>query len=122
MQLMFGNMLMKDALNRDIPYLSVDPYVDGVSPMSYWVGASSGRKGFADVQKLTGKAGYLGKQATNITHATPIIMDDCGTTSTGMAIKAADTQNIGAVLLRPFHNHPAGSIVTSKMLRDADDE
>lgn len=79
MQMLFGNMMMRDALNRDIPYIAVDPYAQGVSPMAYWVGASSGRKGTYDVQAATARAGYLGKQATNITHATPISMQDCGT-------------------------------------------
>lgn len=58
MQLQFGNMMMKDALNRDIPYLMLDPYTRGTTPMGYWVSASSGRKGFYDVQAATGQAGY----------------------------------------------------------------
>ena len=122
MQLMFGNMMMKDALSRDIPYLHMDPYIYGASPFSYWVAASSGRKGFYDVQAATGQAGYLGKQVTNVTHDVVIEKEDCGTTDTGVPFKAADPQNIGHVLLRPFHNHPAGSIVTADMVDEADDD
>ena len=122
MQLMFGNMLMKDALNRDMPMLHMDPYMFGTSPMAYWVSASSGRKGMYDVQAATGQAGYLGKQVTNVTHDVVIEKDDCGTTDTGMPFKAADPQNIGRVLLRPFHNHPAGEVVDAKMVAEADDD
>lgn len=122
MQLLFGNMLMKDALNRDIPYLAVDPYAYGTSPTAYWVGASSGRKGFYDTQFATGQAGYLGKQATNITNSAVISEEDCGTQNTGVAFKASDPKNVGAVLLRTFHNHPAGSIVTEEMTAEADDD
>ena len=122
MQLMFGNMMMKDALNRDIPYIHTDPYVFGTSPMSYWVSASSGRKGMYDVQAATGQAGYLGKQVTNVTHDVVIEKDDCGTKDTGVPFKAADPQNIGRVLLRPFHKHQAGEVVDAKMVAEADDD
>ena len=121
-QLQFGNMLMKDALNRDIPYLMIDPYTSGASPMAYWVSASSGRKGFYDLQAATGQAGYLGKQVTAATHDTIISEEDCGTTDTGVPFPANSDKNIGAVLLRPFHNHPAGSIVTPEMVAEADDD
>lgn len=122
MQLQFGNMLMKDALNRDIPYLMIDPFVHGASPMSYWVSASSGRKGFFDVQAATGQAGYLGKQVTAATHRTTIEKEDCGTTDTGVPFPANSTKNVGAVLLRPFHKYPAGTVVTEKMVAEADDD
>lgn len=122
MQLNFGNMLMRDAMNRDMPLLHTDPFIFGASPMAYWAAASSGRKGMYDVQSATGQAGYLGKQVTNVTHDVVIEKDDCGTTTTGMPFKAADVQNIGHVLLRPFHKHPAGSIVDAKMIAEADDD
>ena len=121
MQLQFGNMLMKDALNRDMPYLMLDSYISGSTPMGYWVSSSSGRKGFYDVQAATGQAGYLGKQVTAATHKTTIEKADCGTDDTGIPYPADDVQNVGAVLLRPFHKHPAGSIVDENMVSEADD-
>lgn len=119
MQLVIGDMMMKDAANRDIPYLAMASYADGDSPMSYWASAMSGRKSTYDVQAATGKVGYLGKQATNITHNTPIAIYDCGTKNTGIPVKAQSTDNVGALLLRPWHNHPAGSVVTQKMVAQA---
>lgn len=119
MQLVIGDMMMKDAANRDIPYLAMASYADGDSPMSYWASAMSGRKSTYDVQAATGKVGYLGKQATNITHNTPIATYDCGTKNTGVPVKAQSTDNVGALLLRPWHNHPAGSVVTQKMVAQA---
>lgn len=119
MQLVIGDMMMKDAANRDIPYLAMASYADGDSPMSYWASAMSGRKSTYDVQAATGKVGYLGKQATNITHNTPIAIYDCGTKNTGVPVKAQSTDNVGALLLRPWHNHPAGSVVTQKMVAQA---
>lgn len=122
MQLLFGNMLMKDAMNRDIPYLHIDSFSEGTSPMAYWAAASSGRKGMYDVQAATGNAGYLSKQVTNVTHDVTIDRDDCGTTTTGVPFKATDPQNEGRVLLQPFHKYPAGSVVTREMLAEADDD
>ena len=119
MQLVIGDMMMKDAANRDIPYLAMASYADGDSPMSYWASAMSGRKSTYDVQAATGKVGYLGKQATNITHNTPIAVYDCGTKNTGVPVKAQSTDNVGALLLRPWHNHPAGAVVTQKMVAQA---
>lgn len=121
-QMLFGDMLMKDALNRDMPYLMMDAYADGATPTGYWVAASSGRKGYYDVQMATGQSGYLGKRVTAATHDTIISEDDCGTTDTGVPFPANSTSNIGAVLLKPFHGYPAGSIVTSKMVAEADDD
>lgn len=122
MQMLFGDMLMKDALNRDIPYLATDAYASGAGPFSYWVSASSGRKGNWDVQAATGQSGYLGKQVTNVTHSATIEADDCGTTDTGIPVAAASAQNIGAVLLRPFKGHPAGTVVDEDMVAEAGDD
>lgn len=122
MQMLFGNMLMKDALNRDMPYLAMDAYADGVTPTTYWVSSSSGRKGYYDVQAATGQSGYLGKRVTAATHDTIISEDDCGTTDTGVPYPANSEKNIGAVLLRPFHKYPAGTVVTAKMVAEADDD
>lgn len=121
-QMLFGDMLMKDALNRDMPYLMMDAYSDGATPTGYWVSASSGRKGYYDVQMATGQSGYLGKRVTAATHDTIISEQDCGTTDTGVPFPANSNSNIGAVLLRPFHNHPAGSVVDAKMVAEADDD
>ena len=122
MQMQFGNMGMKDALNRDMPYMMIDPYALGASPMGYWVSASSGRKGYYDVQAATGQSGYLGKRVTAATHDTVITEDDCGTTDTGIPFPANDSKNVGAVLLRPWHKYPAGTVVTDKMVGEADED
>ena len=121
-QMLFGDMLMKDALNRDMPYLMMDAYADGATPTGYWVSASSGRKGYYDVQMATGQSGYLGKRVTAATHDTIISEQDCGTTDTGVPFPANSTSNVGAVLLKPWHEYPAGTVVTSKMVAEADDD
>ena len=76
----------------------------------------SGRKSTYDVQAATGRVGYLSKQATNTTHSTPISIQDCGTTDTGVPVKASDTENIGSVLLYPWKGYKAGTPVTEDMI------
>ena len=120
MQLVIGDMMMKDAMNRDSPYLANMPYVDGDSPLSYWASAMSGRKSTYDVQAATGKVGYLSKQGTNVTHNTPIAIRDCGTKNTGIPVKADDPENVGAILLRDWGNYKAGTPITEQMLKNAD--
>ena len=122
MQLIVGDMMMKDAMNRDIPFLATMPYVEGDSPLSYWASAMSGRKSTYDVQAATGRVGYLSKQATNTTHSTPISTQDCGTTDTGVPVKANDPQNIGSVLLYPWKGYKAGTPVNQDMIAQAEDQ
>lgn len=122
MQLIVGDMMMKDAMNRDIPFLAMMPYVEGDSPLSYWASAMSGRKSTYDVQAATGRVGYLSKQATNTTHSTPISTQDCGTTDTGVPVKANDPQNIGSVLLYPWKGYKAGTPVNQDIIAQAGDQ
>lgn len=122
MQLLVGDMMMKDAMNRDIPYLAAMPYVDGDSPMSYWASAMSGRKSQYDVQAATGRVGYLSKQATNTTHNTPIAIRDCQTTDTGIPVKAKNSDNIGSLLLKQWKGYKPNTPITQQMIAKADQD
>ena len=122
MQLALGNIAISDAAGRPVPYTFVENYSSGVSPLTYWLGANSSRKGYIDVQFATADAGYLSKQIANSTHNTPISMLDCGTTDTGIPVGAADSQNIGAILLKPYKGYKPGTIIDKKFLADADDD
>lgn len=122
MQLALGNIAISDAAGRPVPFTFVENYSSGVSPLTYWLGSNSSRKGYIDVQFATADAGYLSKQIANATHSTPISMVDCGTTDTGIPVKANDSQNLGAVLLKPYKDYKPGTIVDKKLLADAEDD
>lgn len=122
MQLALGNIAISDAMGRPVPFTFVENYSSGVSPLTYWLGSNSSRKGYIDVQFATADAGYLSKQITNATHSTPVSMLDCGTTDTGIPVSANDTQNLGAILLKPYKGYKAGTIIDKSFLRDADDD
>lgn len=122
MQLALGNIAISDAMGRPVPYTFVENYSSGVSPLTYWLGANSSRKGYIDVQFATADAGYLSKQITNATHSTPVSMLDCGTTNTGIPVGATDSQNLGSILLKPYKGYKPGTIIDKKFLADANDD
>lgn len=122
MQLSFGNVAISDAAGRPVPFTFAENYSSGVSPMTYWLGANSSRKGYIDVQFATADAGYLSKQIANATHSTPISMEDCGTTDTGIPVSASDSQNLGAILLKPYKGFKPGTIIDKKFLSAAEDD
>lgn len=122
MQMMVGTILNSDAKGRAIPYLGLSNYSGGVDPLEFWIGSSGARKGYYDVQFATAESGYLSKQISNAIHDTPISTDDCHTMDTGVPVKADSSDNLGAVLLKPFKGYPAGSVVTEAMIADAGDD
>ena len=122
MQLALGNVAISDAAGRPVPFTFVENYSSGVSPLTYWLGSNSSRKGYIDVQFATADAGYLSKQIANATHSTPISMTDCGTTDTGIPVKANDSQNLGAVLLKPYKGFKPGTVIDKKFLADANED
>lgn len=122
MQLALGNIAISDSMGRPVPFTFVEDYSGGVSPLTYWLGSNSSRKGYIDVQFATADAGYLSKQIANATHSTPVSMLDCGTTDTGIPVNANDNQNLGAVLLKPYKEYKPGTIIDKRFLSDAEDD
>ena len=122
MQLFLGNVAIKDPSNRPVPFTFAEDYSSAVSPLTYWLGASSSRLGYIKVQFATADAGYLSKQIANATHSTPVSTEDCGTTTAGIPVKATSSDNLGSVLLRPYKGFKAGDVVTKDLLEQADDD
>ena len=122
MQLRLGTMLNQDSRGRDIPYLGLDNYGSGTDPLNFWVGSMGSRKGYVNQQFATAESGYMAKQMANAVHSTPIATHDCGTTTTGVPVKAASDDNLGAVLLRDWKGYKAGSVITEDMIAKAGDD
>lgn len=122
MQLRLGTMLNQDSRGRDIPYLGLDNYGSGTDPLNFWVGSMGARKGYVNQQFATAESGYLAKQLANAVHSTPISVHDCGTTNTGVPVKAASDDNLGAVLLKDWKGYKAGTVVNEEMISKADED
>ena len=122
MQLRLGTMINQDSRGRDIPYIGLDNYGSGTDPLNFWIGGMGSRKGYVNVQFATAESGYLSKQLSNAVHDTPISTHDCGTTTTGIPVKAASDDNLGSVLLRDWKGYKAGTPVTEEMISKASDD
>jgi hypothetical protein len=58
-QIMFGDAMNADYKGRPIPIPVLTGYGQGVSPVQYWSGAYSARKGDVDTQFATAETGYF---------------------------------------------------------------
>jgi DNA-directed RNA polymerase subunit beta' len=106
-QMLFGNLQMYDSKGRAIPVPGLSGYGEGVSPLEYWAGSYTSRKGYWDQQFATAQSGYLGKKMSFASQRLRINGDDCGTTD-GIDVQGDDSENVGSVLARPIAGLEAG--------------
>jgi DNA-directed RNA polymerase subunit beta' len=116
-QLLFGDTLVADQKGRALPVPGLHGYAEGVTPMEYWSGAYGSRKGYADVQFMTAKAGFLGKQLALAAQRVQVTSEDCGADNIGLLASGDDDQVIGTVLARDIKDIPAGTTIEKKHLR-----
>jgi DNA-directed RNA polymerase subunit beta' len=115
MQTVFGDMMMVDGKDRLIPFPGLDDYGGGAKPLTYWIGAQSGRKGAIGTQFATADAGYFAKQVSNVGHRNIVTMEDCGVTN-GLRVSGDDPDNVGSILLADAGPLKAGTIITADHL------
>jgi len=115
-QLLFGDMLVADQKGRAIPVPGLNGYGEGLSPMQYFAGAFGSRKGFSEVQFMTAKAGFLGKQIALSASRLQVTEEDCGAASQGILISGDNSDILGRVLARDVAGIPAGTTVDKSHL------
>lgn len=113
--LLFGDLLLSDAMGKPVPVPALRSYGEGLSPLEYWASSSGARKGTIDLQFATANSGYLGRQLNNIGHRLIVTEDDCGT-DRGLEVPADDADNIGSVLARNHAGVKAGTIIDGNNL------
>jgi DNA-directed RNA polymerase subunit beta' len=116
-QLLFGDMLVADQKGQAIPVPGMHGYGEGVTPMEYWSGAYGSRKGYMDVQFMTAKSGFLGKQLALAAQRVQVTEDDCGADTVGTLVSTDDEDALGSVLARDVKDLPAGTAIEKKHLR-----
>jgi DNA-directed RNA polymerase subunit beta' len=109
-QLVAGDGLVVDHLNRLIPVPLLTGYAQGLLPHEYWASTYGARKGTVSTKFATADAGFLTKQLLQSLHRQVITELDCGTAD-GVAYPADDPSNIGAVLASDMGGMKAGSII-----------
>jgi len=115
-QLLFGDMLVADQKGRAIPVPGMKGYGEGVDPMQYFAGAFGSRKGYSEVQFMTAKAGFLGKQIALGASRLQVTEEDCGAASQGILISGDNSDILGRVLSRDIKDISAGTAIEKKHL------
>jgi DNA-directed RNA polymerase subunit beta' len=104
--------LIQNTTGRIIDYPIVPSYIQGLSPIQYFITTHGSRKGLADTALNTAKAGYLTRRLVDVAQDVVITEKDCGTSEgktmhkdiiSGITIPLS--KNIrGRVLLAPVKN------------------
>jgi DNA-directed RNA polymerase subunit beta' len=115
-QLLFGDMLVADQKGKAIPVPGLNGYGEGVTPMQYFAGAFGSRKGYSEVQFMTAKAGFLGKQVALSASRLQVTEENCGADAQGILISGDNSDILGRVLAREVAGLPAGTTVEKKHL------
>jgi DNA-directed RNA polymerase subunit beta' len=115
-----ADWLMLDADSRPIPVPIKSSYSEGLSPAEYYASAYGTRRGLLSTKFSVQEAGYLSKQLAAASHDLIVSAKDCET-SRGYPTDPSDNDNIGAVMATPAGGFPAGTIITSRVLKQLKD-
>lgn len=116
-QMLGALMLVTDHKKEPIAFPITSNYAEGHSPADYFALAAGVRSSYADIKLATPRAGYLSKQMSFGVHR-QLVSDDIPMEGTGLPVRAADKDNIGAVLAHPVAGYKAGTVIDSKVFKD----
>jgi len=71
--------LIQNTQGRIIAFPVVPSYIEGLSPIEYFITTHGSRKGLADTALNTAKAGYLTRRLVDVAQDMVVTEDDCGT-------------------------------------------
>ncbi len=126
---MKGSIVNTSGATLDFPI--IPSYIEGLSPLEYFITTHGSRKGAADTALNTAKAGYLTRRLVDVAQDVVVTEEDCGTKN-GKRVFAQDgvfaKHVVGRVLLEDIKDETGkilfkkGNLVTkedSKMLEKA---
>ena len=115
-----ADWLMLDANSRPVPVPIKNSYAEGLSPAEYFAASYGTRKGLISTKFSTRETGYLNKQLSAAAHDIVVTAHDCDT-GRGIPTTPDDRDNVGAVLAKSCGGHPAGTVLTTRSLKDLRD-
>lgn len=110
-QLLLGDMINVGADGKPVPIPGLHGYGEGLTTAEQMAGAYGSMMGFANVQTMTARAGYLGKQLGQIAGDIKVTGPDCGAEGVGFVRDAGDPDNFGKVLSRDTGDFKAGTVL-----------
>ena len=113
--------MYQEPSGKTVPLFIRHSYAEGLSPAEYWAATHGARTGLVSTKLGTRQGGYLGKQLGVAAITQIVTQADCGTPY-GIPVKAADHDNLGAVLARPAGGFSAGTVIDKSVLAKLDKE
>jgi DNA-directed RNA polymerase subunit beta' len=71
--------IIQNNQGRNLEYPIIPCYVEGLSPIEYFVATHGARKGASDTALNTAKAGYLTRRLVDVAQDIIVVEEDCGT-------------------------------------------
>ncbi len=84
---MIGLIVNTSGQTLDFPV--IPSYIEGLSPLEYFITTHGSRKGLADTALNTAKAGYLTRRLVDVAQDVVVTEDDCGTKN-GKIVRAVE--------------------------------
>lgn len=81
--------LIVNTLGETLDFPIIPSYIEGLSPLEYFITTHGSRKGQADTALNTAKAGYLTRRLVDVAQDVVVTEEDCGTKN-GKMVKAVD--------------------------------
>ncbi|MDD3662767.1 MAG: DNA-directed RNA polymerase subunit beta' [Candidatus Pacebacteria bacterium] len=81
--------LIVNTSGETLDFPIIPSYIEGLSPLEYFITTHGSRKGAADTALNTAKAGYLTRRLVDVAQDVVVTEEDCGTKN-GKMIKAVD--------------------------------
>ncbi len=111
LQLQVGDLVNKDAEGNFIPVVGLHGYGEGLTTAEQLGAAAGGMMGMANVQLMTAKTGYLGKNIAQVAGDVKVTGEDCGAVGVGMVGKSDNPDNFGKVLAMDVDPFKAGTVL-----------
>jgi DNA-directed RNA polymerase subunit beta' len=71
--------LIQNTAGDIIEFPVVPSYIEGLSPLEYFITTHGSRKGLADTALNTARAGYLTRRLVDVSQDVMVVEEDCGT-------------------------------------------
>ena len=110
-----SDWLILDNEDKPIAVPIRSSYAQGYTPAEYFAQSYGTRSGLVKTKLATRDSGFASKKLAASSQDLVITSHDCGT-SRGISTDIDNHDNMGAVLAAPAANHPAGTLITSKVM------
>ncbi len=107
--------LIQNTTGRIIEYPIIPSFIEGLSPIQYFITTHGSRKGLADTALSTAKAGYLTRRLVDVAQDVVVTEEDCGTTDS----KRLTKENISGIEISLSKN--IRGRVLAQPVKDKDD-